>query len=84
MASSRDMFWRNTKEICGEKKKHTLIVFHIFELFGYFKCLCLWMYVFIQMTLLLSGNICGVHSNKHILILFFVVSPSYLLDDLTC
>ena len=36
------------------------------------------------MMLLLSGNILGVHSNKHILILFFVVSPSSLRDELIC
>ena len=33
--------------------------------------------------LLMSGNLRGVHSNKHILKLFFVVSPPFLVTNLS-
>ena len=38
----------------------------------------------IKMILLICGDICGIRSNIHILILFFVVNPPFFCDELTC
>ena len=34
-------------------------------------------------NILMSGNICGVHSDKHIFILFLVVSPPLFVTNLS-